>query len=844
MEPVGRSNSMGSNTNTAAATAPSVTSAVVELLLSPVRPSAANNSKTTGLVHSGNHRVPLQHCSSGSNVVHHQYSPILLRPPQPGLMIPGSTQTNPLLPTSPQLMLSTTTTTTPGVISHFQPHGNGSHQLVTASTVPVSATLPVMPTSNITSAGMALSPFGILPHERVVPHHTHHHRLQLRKPMCSSSPKTLMDPSSSNNPQILTTPTIHSQRFYINPSSHLSNKIKQYDSIQQEHIRIKNLNSVPDKSQPVVSSAYSVQSYDQRYQPRTPPQQVGYLSVITRTAVTTTNPVVLNDVAPSNSNYYPAQPILSQSKTSVNQDRQYYNFDSTVSASQTPQQQLDNILLLGTQVQRGDPMHIVKNLHSMQTDIDCYGVKKMIEQQPRLATDNCKTIGSTGLLSNGNKTIIDHQLHHLQQLPKSSVIDPSSTYNGQYFIKRQPPPAHLHQHQNQPHLPQHIVTGNAKMLHPPTSLSVLSASGNTPLDVQQYQRHLHWNLDQKTPAVSTSSCFSGNISSGVFHQPSLQHQQFNNVPSTFNVQSSTSSIHQHQQPLSQPAHQNNFIVSSLNSTYYNPVATIASTVVTSVATTNSSLSSNSRPQHSNQPKHSYKLSDLTNNLHLNFVENDCSILPIATSHPRVIVPNIEKELSHLIDKPTTTHNVAVKPFKPTNPKPSFLDSYIKFLRGGGSCTTVLKKDVCYDLPKTLIQPLLSSTPKPIPKPYIPLQKTKEIAVSVGEFPTPNGSSEDCKKISNVTTTTDDDPRYFPLPKLSTSIAQESNDESDGSNDGNSWLSPDDDSQWWMTSSKGSINPATSVIKNKMDKGNKKKKNSEKLKKRSTNSTKANKKQSM
>lgn len=785
--------------------------------------------------------VPLQHCNSGSNVIHHQYSSIIL-PPPPAAMMLRSTQANILLPTSPQLMPSTAATTTSGVISHFQPHGNVSQQLATASTVPVSATLPIMPSSNMTSAGIALSPFGILPHERVVPHHTHHHRHQPRKMMSTSSSKMLMDPINSNNPQILTTPVIHSQRFYIEPPSHLSNKMKQYDSTQQQHNRNKNANSDLDKSLPVVSSAYSVpSSYEQRYQPRTPPQQVGYLSVITRTAVTTANSV-MNDVAPSNISYYPTQPITSlQSKTSDNQDRPYYHFESTVSASQTPQQQLDNILLMGTPVQRGDPMHIVKNLQSMQSDINCYGVKKIIEQQPKLlTTDSCKTIGSTGLLNNSSKTMSDHQHQHLQQLPKSSLIDPSSTYNGEYFINRQPPPAHLHQHQNQPHLQQHIV-GNTKMLPTPTSLSVLSANGNTPLDVQQYQRHLRWNLDQqKPPSVSTSSCFSGNISSGVFHQPSLQHQQFNNVPSTFNVQPSASSIHQNQQQLSQPAHHNNFNVSSISPTYYNPATTIVPTVVTTVATTNTSLSSYGRPQHNNQPQHSNNFQDFTNNLHGgNYVANENTK---SSPSPHVIVPNIELELSHLCDSPTTTHTVAVKPFNTTNKKPSFLDSYIKFLHGGSSCTTVEKN--LHDSPKKLSRPLSCSTPKPKSKPYIPLQKPKIVSENEHFTPTRTGSSEDNKKISNVTTTTDDDPRYFPLPKTSSLKAGISDDRSDGSNGGNSSMSADEnEDQWWITSSKGSIN-STSVYKNKVDKGIKINKNNGKSKKRSTNSTKANKKPSM
>ncbi|XP_025408586.1 uncharacterized protein LOC112682255 isoform X2 [Sipha flava] len=786
MEPVGRTNNSSSTTATAA----SVTSAVVGLLLTPARTSVdVNIPKTTALVHSDNHVVPLQHCSTSTNVVHHQYSPIIL-PPPPSTVLIRSTQTNSLLPASPQLMLSTIATTTSGVVSHFQPHGNGSHQLVTASTVPVSAALPVMPTSNITSAGMALSPFGILPHERVVPHHTLHYRHQPKKLMSSSSSKTLMDPSNSNNPQILTTPVIHSQRFYIEPPSHVSNKMKQYDNIQQQHIRTKNVHSISDKSVPVVSSPYNVQSYEQRYQPRTSPQQVGYLSVITRTAVTTTNSVVLNDVIASNSNYYPPQPIPLQSKTSDNQDRQYYHFDSTVSASHTPQQQLDNILLMGTPVQRGDPMHIVKNLQSMQTDIDGYGVKKMIEQPPRLlTTDNCKTIGFTGILSNGSKTITDHQHQHLQSLPKSSVIDPSATYNGQYFIRRQPPPAHLHQHQNQPHLQQHIVTGN--------------------------------------------------ISSGVFHQPSLQHQQFNNVPSTFNVPPSTSIIHQNQQQLSQPVQHNNFNALSINPTYYNPASTIVSTFVTSVATTNSSISSYSRPHQVNQPQHSNNFQEITNNVHDgNYIaSNDTR----SSSLPHVIVPNIEQELSHLCDIPTTTYNNVVKPFNTTVQKPSFLDSYVKFLRGGASCTTVEKEEICFDLPKKLIYPLSCSTPKPMPKPYIPLKKPKIVSVSENLTPSRNGSSEDNKKISNVTTTTDDDPRYFPLPKTSSSIAGISDDKSDGSNDGNSWMSGDDDQeQWWITSSKRPFNSATSVAKNKLGKASKKKKNSGK--KVSTNSAKANKKQ--
>jgi len=862
MESIGRSTIMGSNTNTTVSTIANATSsAVVGLLLSQARPSVAtitSNTKTTGLCHNGIHRMPLQHCANGSNVIqHHQYPSILVAPPPPTL-VPSSlihpTQTGAMLPASPQLMLSTTTVTTSGVIPQFQQH-NGPHQLVTAAAAPVSVAPIVMPTSNVTSVGMALSPFGILPHERVVPHNTHQ-RHQHRKLPCPQSSKPIMDTSGA---QILTAPVINSQRFYIEPT-HLSNKIKQYDSIQpqaqpqpqqpQPQHRIKIVNSISDKSLPVVSSAYVPQPYEQRYQPRTASQQVGYLSVITRTAVPTTNGV-MNDIT-ANNNYYQAQPLPLQSKTSDNHDRQYYHFDSTVSASQTPQQQLDNILLMGTPVQRGDPMHIVKNLQSMQTDIDCYGVKKMIDQQPRLlATDNGKTISPTNLLGNGNKCLIEHQHQHLQQLPKSAVIDPSSSYSDQYFNRRQPPPAHLHQHHNQPHLQQHIVTGNTKMLPTPTSLTVVSANGNTYLDVQQHQRNHRWNLDhQKPPIVSTSSCFTGNISSGVFHQPpSLHqhhHQQYNNTVQTFNVQPPPTSVHHQHQHISQPAHHNNFTVSSVNPTYYSPTTTMVSSTVTPLTTTSPSLSLYNRTQSNNQRQHNNIFQDFTNNLQGgNYVLNDDNR---TSSLPHVVVPNIEEELSHLCDDSTTTTTTnttttttRVKPLNIITQKPSFIDSYIKFIHGGTSMTEK-PEDECNDKSKKLSTPLTSSSPKPISKPYVPLPKPKILPTI--EQTSRNGSSEDIKKINNVTTTTDDDPRYFPLPKTSSSIAGISDDRSDGSNGENSWLSDDEHDQWWISSSKASSSAtATSVIKNKVDVFNKKKNNGT-VKKRRTNSVVPIKKQSM
>lgn len=829
MEPISRPN-MSRNTNTTVATAANVTtSAGVELLLSPTRSSVSaitSNTKTTDLCHNNNLRV-LQHCSNSSNVIqHHQYPPILVAPPP---LVPSplihSTQTSSLLPTS-QLMLSTTTTTTPGSLPQFQQHG-GSHQMVTASTVPVSAA--IMPSSNITTAGMALSPFGILPHERVVPNHIHH-RHQHKKLSSSPSSKTVMDASTTNSAQILNTPAINPQRFYVEPT-HLSNKMKQYDSIQQQQNRAKIVNGLSDKNLPIVSSTYSPQSYEQRYIPRTTSHQVGYLSVITRTAATTSNGTVMNDIV-TNSNYYQTQPIPLQTKTTDNHDRHYYHFDSAVSANQTPQQQIDNILLMGTPVQRGDPMHIVKNLQSMQSDIDCYGI-------------NNKSVGPTPLLNNSSKSIIEH--HHLQQLPKSAVIDSSSSYNSQYFNRRQPPPAHLHQH-NQPHLQQHIITGNPKILPTPTSLTVVSANGNTYLDVQQHQRHNRWNLEQhKPPTVSTSSCFPTSL----FNQPSLQHQHqtYHNTVSTFNVQSSASSIHPNQQ-VSQPTHQNNFIVTSANPTYYSPTTTMVSSTVTSVtiASPPPSLPLYNRSQHNNnrpqQNPNNYH--DLTNVHRGNYVIHDNNNSP---SVPHVIVPNIEQELSHLCDDSISTADVKLKPLNVNTRKPSFIDSYIKFIQRGTNNTVTKEEDECFN-EKKMTRPLSSSTPKPISKPYIPLAPLlKPKVVSTSEQTSRNIHCED-KKASNVsttittTTTTDDDPRYFPLPKTSSSIAGISDD----SHGENSWLSADDEQdQWWISSSKGpcsTSSTATSMIKNKVNVENKKKKSVGTLKKKRTNSVTAIKKQSM
>ncbi|XP_025196020.1 probable WRKY transcription factor protein 1 [Melanaphis sacchari] len=875
MESIGRSAIMGSNTNTAVSTIANATSsAVVGLLLSHTRPSVAtisSNTKTTGLCHNGNQRMPLQHCANGSNVIqHHQYTPILVASQPPTLVPIHSAQTGSMLPASPQLMLSTATVTTSGVIPQFQQH-NGPHQLVTAAAAPVSVTPIAMPSSNVTSVGMALSPFGILPHERVVPHNTHH-RHQHRKLQCPQSSKIIMDnTNNTSGTQILTAPAVNSQRFYIEPT-HPSNKIKQYDSIQpqaqaqpqpqpqsQPQHRIKIVNSISDKSLPVVSNAYVPQPYEQRYQPRTAPQQVGYLSVITRTAVPTTNGV-MNDIT-ANNNYYQAQPLPLQSKTPDNHDRQYYHFDNTVSASQTPQQQLDNILLMGTPVQRGDPMHIVKNLQSMQTDIDCYGVKKMIDQQPRLmATDNGKTISPTNLLgNNNNKCLIEHQHQHLQQLPKSALIDPSSSYSDQYFNRRQPPPAHLHHHHNQSHLQQHIVTGNAKMLPTPTSLTVVSANGNTYLDVQQHQRNHRWNLDhQKPPIVSTSSCFTGNISSGIFHQPSLhQHhhqQQYNNTVQSFNVQPPPTSVNHQHQHVSQPTHHNNFTVSSVDPTYYSPTTTMVSPTVTSVTTTSPSLALYNQTQNNNQRQHNNIFQDFSNNLQGgSYVVNDDN-KPLCLPH--VVVPNIEEELRHLCDDSTTTTTTTttttdtettvtttitttttstttrVKPLNIITQKPSFIDSYIKFIHGGTSGMAEKPEDECNDKSKKLSTLLLSSSPKPISKPYVPLPKPKVLTTT--EQTSRNGSGEDIKKTNNVTTTTtDDDPRYFPLPKTS-SIAGLSDDRSDGSNGENSWLSDDEQDQWWISSSKASSNTtATSVIKNKVDVFSKKK-NSGTTKRKRTN----------
>lgn len=741
-------------------------------------------------------------------------------------------------------MLSTTTASTSEVIPRYQQHvGESSHQLAAAGTTPPVSVGPiVMQSSNISAVGMALSPFGILPHERVVPHQTHHRHQNRKLAACPpQTSKTHMETSSSTSgAQILASPVTNLQRFYPEPLTHSGNKMKQYDSVQQQHHRNKIVNGISDKSQPAVSSGYTTQSYEPRYQPRTASQQVGYLSVITRTAVTTANGAVMDDVTTGN-NYYQAQPLPLQSKTPDNHDRQYYHFDSTVSASQTPQQQVDSMLLMGTPVQRGDPMHIVKNLQSMQTDIDCYGVKKMIEPQPRLLNiESSKSIGPTALVNNSSKCLIENQQQHLQQIPKSSVSDLSSSYNSQYFNRRQPPPAHLHQHHNQSHIQQHLVAGNSKMFPTPTSLTVVSANGNAYLD----QRHHCWSIDQqKPPTISTPSCFSGNISTGMFHQPSLQQQQYNNTASTFNVQPSASSIHQHQH-MSEPGHHNNFIVSSRNPTYYSPTTAMVSPTVTSVTTTSPSISLYNR-QNSSTQQNPNNFHNFTNNVQGgHFLLNDENR---SQSLPHVVVPNIEQELGHLCDDPSSTTSVIVKPTNVITKKPSFIDSYIKFLHGDANGSNVETDDEYHEKPKKLSRSLLSLPSKPISKPYIPLSKPKITPVSVNEQTSSrNGSCEDIKKVSNSVSTIDDDPRYFPLPKTSASVAGISDDRSNGSNDDNNWLSStdDDQDQWWTSSSKASGFSSASVIKNKLNTLNKKKKNDCTVKKKETNSVTAIKKQSM
>lgn len=629
------------------------------------------------------------------------------------------------------------------------------------------------PTSHITTGGgMALSPFGILPHERVVPQHVNHRNQHRKLSTCSQPSKPLMDTGGA--PQILTAPAINSQRFYVEPTHF--NKMKQYDSVQnqpQQNQRFKDNNS--DKSLPLVPSVYTPQSYDQRYQSRTATQQVGYLSVITRTAVTTANSCMMDDI-PANNNYYTPQTLPIQSKISDSHERQYYHFDNTASASQTPQQQLDNILLMGNPVQRGDPMHIVKNLQSMQTDIDCYGVK--------LATDHSKVLDST-LLNNENKCMVDQH-----QLTKSSVIN-SSSYNGQYFNRRQPPPAHLHNN-NQTHLQQYMVNGNTKMLPTPTSLTVISANGNTYFDVHQHQRH-RWNLDQrKPPMISTPSCFSGNISTGICHQPSLNNDEhFNNVVSTFSIPSTVSNIFHYQQNSS---HYN-------NPTYFNPTSTIMSPIVTSVTNSNNSLSLYNRPCQNAQTQNQNGFNDSTNNLqNVNYIASDNNKLS-----SNVIVPNIEEELKHLCDDSSISTSVIVKPLNVKSQQPSFIDSYIKFIHGANNSN--IKVNELNEKPKKILRPLLSSTPNPISKKYTPSPKSKVV-----QIPSHNGSNEKVVNNMSIHNSDVDDPRYFQLPKTSSSIAEIS----DCSNTESNWLSADDEQDnWWSFPSKTAISLA-SVIKNKTD----------------------------
>lgn len=631
------------------ATSTNVTSAVVGLLLSPSRPpvtTITSNSKPPGLCHIANPRVPLQHSSNGGNVIsHEQYAPI------------------------------------------FQEQHSG--QLITPPTVPAVSTSPIiMPPSNITTAGMELSPFGILPHERVVPQHAHH-RQHRKFPVCPQFTKTM----------------------------------------------------------------------DTDYEPRTTSQPVGYLSVITRT----TNSVTMDNMA-TNNNYYQAQPLPLplQTKTSDNHDRQYYHFENTVPPNQTPQHQLDNILLMGAPVQRGDPMHIVKNLQSMQTDIDCYGVKKMIEQQPRIiSTDIGKSVGPPTLINNiSGKRIIENQ-----QLPKSVMINPS--YNGQYFNRRQPPPAHLYPHHGQANLQQNIMIGN------------------TYLDVH---RHPNWNLEHQKPhTVSTTSCFTGNVSSGVFHQSILQQSQpYNNTASTFNIQPPVSSIPQLQQ-MPVPTH-NNFTVSTANPTYY---AQTPSTVSPMTSVSTSSPSIFNRQHHNSEPQNP-DFQDFPQSIQTaSYVVNEENR---STYTPHVVVPNIEEELSHLCDETMSTTNATVKPLNVKPKQPSFIDSYIKFLNGGAGSVSKSEMEN-NEKTKKLLHPLLTSMPKPISKPYIPISKPKVVTAVNEQTLPPRSNGEDIKKTTNLTTS-DEDPRYFPLPKTSSSILDE---KSDGSNHEKSWSDQEQD-QWWITSS--------------------------------------------
>ncbi|VVC43818.1 Hypothetical protein CINCED_3A000178 [Cinara cedri] len=664
------------------ATSTNVTSAVVGLLLSPSRPSVTtvtSNTKTAGLCHVANSRVPLQHPGNGNVISHEQYAPI------------------------------------------FQEHGG---QLIASPAVPAVSTSPIiMPPSNIATVGMELSPFGILPHERVVPQHAHH-RQPRKFPVCPQFTKTPMDTD---------------------------------------------------------------------YEPRTTSQPVGYLSVITRT----TNSVTMDNMA-TNNNYYQTQPLPLplQTKTSDNHDRQYYHFENAVPANQTPQHQLDNILLMGAPVQRGDPMHIVKNLQSMQTDIDCYGVKKMIEQQPRIiSTDIGKSIGPPTLLNNiSGKRIIENQ-----QLPKSVMIN--SSYNGQYF-RRQPPPAHIYPHHGQTNLQQNIMIGN------------------TYLDVH---RHPNWNLDHQKPhTTSTTSCFTGNSSPGVFHQSILQQSQpYNNTVSTFNIQPPVSTIPQLQQ-MPVPTH-NNFIVSTVSPTYY---VQTPSTVSPMTLVTTSSPSIFNRQHHNTEPQNP-EFQDFTNNIQsTNYAVNENNRPPYT---PHVVVPNIEEELSHLCDETMSTTNAIVKPLNVKPKQPSFIDSYIKFLNG--DVGSVSKPEIeNNEKSKKLMHPLSSSTPKPLPKPYIPISKPK-IVVPANEQTSSRSNEEDNKKTTN-TTTLDEDPRYFPLPKTSSAILDE---KSAGSNHENSWSGDQEQDQWWMASSL--------EIKKKINvNNNKKKKNNSTQKKKTLNSNTAVKKQ--
>ncbi|XP_050531226.1 putative uncharacterized protein DDB_G0282133 [Daktulosphaira vitifoliae] len=133
---------------------------------------------------------------------------------------------------------------------------------------------------------------------------------------------------------------------------------------------------------------------------------------------------------------------------------------------------------------------------------------------------------------------------------------------------------------------------------------------------------------------------------------------------------------------------------------------------------------------------------------------------------RVVVPDIELELSHLVSIPVN-NNLSNNVTSPSLPivkcsKPSFMDSYLKFLNGNEETRE-------------------NNVPPPAKKLLLPLAQhsAKPLSASTKKTTSPNNHNlikNNTKCNTSNSLTLDDDPRYFPLAKSTCRFSSSDSDD--------------------------------------------------------------------